>query len=214
MPVGAAGRAAAASPATAIAAASESGNATRRSTPPSRMPERAAATRGRDSGQTAEHGAEERVPPRRLRERAAIREERRDAGLAPSGVVAVDEEAERIERQMLGDRHPERELPRADRQSRPRLVEGETESRAVDGMDRRGPSLASAARASRPCRAPRRRSSRSRGRVGPAAPAPPRPPPPRRRLSLSEGGWPSLELCPALQSEKRPRLRGRYARRS
>ncbi len=140
--------------------------------------------------QSTKHRAEERVAPRRLRERAAIRQERRDAGLSPGGVVAVDEVAERIEGEMLGDRHPEGEFPRVDRQPLAGLVECETERGAVGDVDREARRLASAVRASRPCRARRRRSSRSRGRVGRAAPAPPRRPPLRHRLSLSGGGWP------------------------
>ena len=86
--------------------------------------------------QLAKHDAEHGVTPRRLCERAGIREERRDAGLSPGRVDAVDEVAERIEREMLRDRHPECELPRADRQPRARLVEGEAERGTVGDMDR------------------------------------------------------------------------------
>ena len=107
-------------------------------------PSVAAATRGRAQARRPSTAPKSAVPPRRLCERTAVREKRRDTRLAASRVVTVDEVAERIEREMLRDRHPERELPRTDRQPLPRLVERETEGGAVDDMDRE------------PCRTPAR----------------------------------------------------------
>jgi len=48
------------------------------------------------------------VPRGRLREGASIRQERRQAFLAARRMVSVDEVAERVERQVFCERHPER----------------------------------------------------------------------------------------------------------
>ena len=91
---------------------------------------------GNDSQLTPEHGAEERVPPRRLGKRVRARQERRDAGLTARRVIAVDEVAERIERRVLGERHPEREPPGAHANVPPGLVERGPEQRAVREVER------------------------------------------------------------------------------
>ena len=54
-----------------------------------------------------EDGTEQRMAPGRLREGASAREQRRHAGLAASRVEAVDEEAERVERDVLCQCHPD-----------------------------------------------------------------------------------------------------------
>jgi hypothetical protein len=73
-------------------------------------------------GDAAEHGTEKRVAPSRLRERARIAEELWDAGLAACRVITIDEVAERIEHDVLGDRHADGELPGVGRQDAPHLV--------------------------------------------------------------------------------------------
>jgi hypothetical protein len=58
-----------------------------------------------------------------LRESSPVRQERRDAGLAASWVVAVDEVAERIEREVLSERHPESEAAWLDRDAAANALE-------------------------------------------------------------------------------------------
>jgi hypothetical protein len=87
-------------------------------------------------GDPAEHNTEERVAPSRLRERARIGEQPRDAGFAACRVITIDEVAERIEHDVLGDRHADGELPGVGRQDAPHLVKSEPEQRTVEGVDR------------------------------------------------------------------------------
>src|SRR6476646_7183835 len=75
------------------------------------------------------------MPPRRLRE-GALREDRRHAGLAARRVVAVDECAEREERQVLHRRHGEGETALVDVDAPAELLEGEPEGDAVADMYR------------------------------------------------------------------------------
>ena len=171
----ASGRAAAASPATAIATASETGNTTRRSTAAFRMPERRGRHKRRHSVGAAEHEAEERGRHSPARTRAA-----RAGTPAPArGTVDV----QRC-REMLAIAMPRR-ASAGDRQSRARLVEADRTRRRC-GMDACR-SLASRGPRVTALRAPRRRSSRSRA-PGPAARAPDRPQP--APLTRSGGGWP------------------------
>jgi len=86
--------------------------------------------------ESTEHRPEERVAPGRLRERARIAQQRRDAGLPACRVVAIDQVAERVERDMLDEGHPERELARADRDYAAKLVMRKPEERAVQCVDR------------------------------------------------------------------------------
>src|SRR5439155_12493827 len=93
-----------------------------RSSPPPRTAPRAPPARGAGasrssrslsvvvSGKPAQHGAEERVTPGGLRERARIRQQRRDTGFAARRVVAVDRVAEGIEGEVLGESHADRQL--------------------------------------------------------------------------------------------------------
>ena len=87
-------------------------------------------------GDPAEHGTEKRVAPSRLRERTRIGEESWDAWLAACRVITIDEVAERIEHDVLGDRHAEGELSGVGRQEAPGLLKGEPEQRPVEGVDR------------------------------------------------------------------------------
>src|SRR5919201_4352184 len=57
-----------------------------------------------DSREPAEQNAEEGVAPRRLQVGTRVRQEGRDARLAPRRVVAVDEVAERVESGVLRER--------------------------------------------------------------------------------------------------------------
>jgi endonuclease VIII len=75
------------------------------------------------------------VPPRALGEGAA-RHQVGKARLAAGGVVEVDEVAEREERQVLSERHRDREPPLVDVEPAPGLVVGEPEDGAVREMDR------------------------------------------------------------------------------
>ncbi len=86
--------------------------------------------------QSSENCAEHRVAAGRLGECARIRQERRHSRLAACGVVAVDQRAERVERDVLRESHSQRELPGADGHPRPGLVERKPEQRPVQGMDR------------------------------------------------------------------------------
>ena len=56
--------------------------------------------------------------------------------LATRRMVAVDEEAERVQRQVLGQRHADSELALVDRYAASRFVKCEPESRAVRRMER------------------------------------------------------------------------------
>jgi hypothetical protein len=51
-------------------------------------------------------------------------------------VVAIDDVAERIERDVLGESHTERESPRVDAERAANLVKCDAEERAVADMDR------------------------------------------------------------------------------
>jgi hypothetical protein len=59
-----------------------------------------------------------------------------DTRFAARGVVAIDEVSERIERQMLGEGHPERQAAWLDRQPPARLVKREPEDGAVQRVYR------------------------------------------------------------------------------
>ena len=59
-----------------------------------------------------------------------------DAWFAARGVVAIDEVSERIERQMLGERHPERQAAWLDWQPPARLVKREPEDGAIQRVHR------------------------------------------------------------------------------
>ena len=93
-----------------------------------------------------ENGAEQRMAPRRLREGASVREQRGHARLAASRVEAVDEEAERIQGDVLCQRHSDRELPALDGDALPGLVEGESEERSVQQCESQGQSHATQTR--------------------------------------------------------------------
>ena len=73
---------------------------------------------------------------RRLPESARVPEQGRYPRLAACGVVAVDEVAKRVQRDVLRERHAERESLLRDRQAAAGLVEGEAEERAVDCVER------------------------------------------------------------------------------
>ena len=88
------------------------------------------------SGEPAEEEAKQRVPHGRLPERARVPEERRDAGLSPGGVVAVDEVRERIERDVLGQSGGEGEAARRHRDPRAKLVERDPEHGSVQRVQR------------------------------------------------------------------------------
>jgi hypothetical protein len=80
----------------------------------------------------------------RLRERAGM-EQAGDAWFAAGWVVAIDEEPEREERQVLGKRHSERQAALLERKPPARFVKREPEERPVQRVDRkanRTPSLA------------------------------------------------------------------------
>jgi hypothetical protein len=66
-----------------------------------------------------------------LGEGPTVRQKERHTLLAASRVVPVDEVAERIQAGVLGERHPERETPRPDRNPAEDGVEGQAERRAV-----------------------------------------------------------------------------------
>src|SRR4029453_1796719 len=83
--------------------------------------------------------AEDGVPNGRLPESAGVREERRDAFRPAGRVVPVDEVRERVERDMLGERHAEGQPSRLDCGASPQRVEGEAEKCAVDGLDTQPP---------------------------------------------------------------------------
>jgi len=82
-----------------------------------------------------ENGAEQRMTPGRLRECASVRGKRRHARLAASRVESVDEEAERVEGDVLCKRHADGELPALDGDSTASLVEGESEERSVRNVN-------------------------------------------------------------------------------
>ena len=87
-------------------------------------------------GEPSEDDAEQRMPPRRLRERATVREERGNTRGTAAWVVPVDEAAERIEGEVLAQRHPEGEPARIDRDAAAQLVERQPEEGAVRDVDR------------------------------------------------------------------------------
>lgn len=70
----------------------------------------------------------------RLREGPTVCQKERHTLLAASRVVPVDEVAERIQGGVLGERHPERDTPRTDRNPAADGVEGQAERRAVEGV--------------------------------------------------------------------------------
>jgi endonuclease VIII len=70
----------------------------------------------------------------RLREGPTVCQKERHTLLAASRVVPVDEVAERIQGGVLGERHPERDTPRTDRNPAADGVEGQAERRAVQGV--------------------------------------------------------------------------------
>ena len=90
-----------------------------------------------DSGEPAEHDAEERVPPGRLQERPRVCQQWRDPCFAACRVVAVDERAERIQADVLGQSHAERKLPRADGNGAAGFVKREPEGRSVERVERK-----------------------------------------------------------------------------
>jgi hypothetical protein len=81
--------------------------------------------------ESSKHNAEDQVAPRRLSECAWVREKRRHACLTACGVVAVGEEAQRVQHDVLGEGHRHCKLPPLDRQTPSRLVVGEPEESAV-----------------------------------------------------------------------------------
>jgi hypothetical protein len=87
-------------------------------------------------GKSAEHGAEKCVTPGRLQESARIRQKRWDADLTARRVVTVDDGAERIKTDVLGERHAEGELPGADGEDTSGLVKREPEHGSIERVDR------------------------------------------------------------------------------
>lgn len=82
-----------------------------------------------------EDQAEDHVPHRCLRERTSIRQKRRQALLTAPRVVAVDEVAERIEREVFRKRHPERQASWLDCNSAADAVEDDAEHRPVQRVE-------------------------------------------------------------------------------
>jgi hypothetical protein len=78
-----------------------------------------------------ENQPEDQVPRGCLREGASIRQERWQALLTARRMVAVDEVAERVEREMFGKRHPERQASWLDCNPAADAVEDDAEDRAV-----------------------------------------------------------------------------------
>jgi hypothetical protein len=72
------------------------------------------------------------MSPGRLRERARIGEEWRNAWLSARRVIPIDEEAEGIQRDVLGESHPEREPARVSRDASAYFVEREPEQGTVE----------------------------------------------------------------------------------
>jgi hypothetical protein len=70
-----------------------------------------------------------------LTEGTPVGEERRDAGLSPRGVVAVDEVAEWVERDVLGEGHGERQPSRLRRDAPSNDVVGQAKERAVHHVE-------------------------------------------------------------------------------
>ena len=67
--------------------------------------------------------------------------------LAARWVITVDEVAERVEADVLGEGHAERELPGVDPEDPPGVIKREPEERSVQRVDRKpGGAPASAAR--------------------------------------------------------------------
>ena len=89
------------------------------------------------AGEPAENRAEDRVAPRRLGEGAGILEQRRNPRLSARRVVPVDEVAERVEREVLGEREAHGEPARVRPQPATKLVEGEAEDGAVGRVEQR-----------------------------------------------------------------------------
>ena len=77
------------------------------------------------------------MPPRRLGEGAGVGQERRDAGSPTARVEAVDEAPERIEREVLAERHREREDARIEGAPSAHLVVRKAEQHAVGHVERR-----------------------------------------------------------------------------
>ena len=71
-----------------------------------------------------------------LAERARVGEQRRNALVASRGVIAVDEIPERIERDVLAERHSERKPSAVHGEPLPDRVVGETENRSVHAVER------------------------------------------------------------------------------
>ncbi|TML48690.1 MAG: hypothetical protein E6G23_03695, partial [Actinobacteria bacterium] len=99
---------------------------------PASSPGRAGPFFGPD--ELTEHEAEDSVARGRLREGPTVCQKERHTLLAASRVVPVDEVAERIQGGVLGERHPERDTPRTNRNPAADGVEGQAERRAVEGV--------------------------------------------------------------------------------
>ena len=72
----------------------------------------------------------------RLAERSWVRKEGREADLSTRGVVAVDEERKRVERDVLGEREYEGKPSRTSIHAPAQRVVGETEGGSVRGVER------------------------------------------------------------------------------
>jgi hypothetical protein len=71
-----------------------------------------------------------------LQERTRVRQKRWDADLTARRVATVDDGAEWVETDVLGECHAERKLPRVDGQDTPGFVKCEPEHRSVERVDR------------------------------------------------------------------------------
>src|SRR5438105_4058348 len=95
----------------------------------------AAIPRSGAFGEAPEDEAEDGMAKRLLREDARA-QERRQVLLAAARVLAVDERGERVESDVLGEREPECERPRAEARAAADGVEAEPEEGAVHGVER------------------------------------------------------------------------------
>lgn len=75
------------------------------------------------------------MPESRLRERPRAGEKRRNALLAASWVVAVDDVTERVEGEVFRKRHPERQAAWLDCKAPAGAVEDDSEDRPVQRVD-------------------------------------------------------------------------------
>jgi len=91
---------------------------------------------GRLRSKPAEHDPEQQVPGRRLGEGSPVRQERRHAGLAAGRVVTVDEVRQRVEHDVLGERHPDRQAPGLDVNASTKRVERQAERGSVESVQR------------------------------------------------------------------------------